>query len=62
MTVKRMNLYVCNLCAVDTSCAIVPPGWIELSIEDSNLDRSWKEMHICPSCMKAINQKQNPAK
>lgn len=34
-----------------------PKGWVEISIANKYLDRSWTEKTICPSCIDLIVKK-----
>lgn len=62
MVKENLIEFKCDLCknivykSKSLTDAIIQ-GWIEISIENPMLDRDWKEVHICPCCMKLIKQK-----
>jgi hypothetical protein len=49
---KAQYKFTCDLC----ESSIVDPEipWCELSLEERQLDRSWIERNVCPSCAEKI--------
>lgn len=55
---KTFAVHHCDLCTDHKQMPdnTLPVGWIRVSIENPNLDRSWFERDICDSCLKLIEK------
>lgn len=56
MPKSTVTNYECDLCEKTQSAAKLPPGWVELRIEDQHLDRSWHDKIICGGCAEDITR------
>lgn len=57
MGITPVSVWKCDLCDKETqvpSNTTKPQGWVQISIADKYLDRSWTEKCICDECMLLI--------
>ena len=59
MAKNQMFTFECDLCATKSTSSTheVPKGWVEISVDDPFLDRSWHEKAVCRECVKLIQQR-----